>query len=479
MTYGGLALKGKGQILLAFYGDDFTGTTATAEALTETGTPTVIFTTPPTVSFLAEHFPQVRAVGVAGTARTLAVDRLEGVLAPIFETMRGYQSPIFMYKVCSTFDSSENIGSIGRAIEIGREIFSPDFVPILVAAPKLGRFTVFGHHFAALGQGRIYRLDRHPSMAHHPVTPMKESDLSLHLAKQTELKSSLIDLFALDKGKEHVQALLEELMAESIPIVFFDCLYERHLMLACEVIWQRARPEKPVFFVGSQELGYGLGRAWQNAGLLPPDQADSEDERASDKGALFVLSGSCATVTGEQILWAMENGFVDLGIRPWRLLDPAERALEQERIIRASLSTLRRGDSIVVHTAIGPDDSRIDSTKKQAEKLSLAYETANEILGEALGEIALRVLQESRTRRFVIAGGDTSGRIQKHLSIRALQVAKPIGLAAPLCYVYSDVPAVNGLEVAFKGGQIGSVDYFGKVRAARTPDFETAALGRF
>jgi uncharacterized protein YgbK (DUF1537 family) len=480
LTCGGLVLQGdREKILLAFYGDDFTGTAATAEALAETGTPTVMFTKPPTVSFLTDHFPQVRAVGVAGMARTLAADELEGALTPVFETMKGYHAPIFLYKVCSTFDSSENIGSIGRAIEIGKKIFSPDFVPILSAAPKLGRFTVFGHHFAALGQGEIYRLDRHPSMARHPVTPMEESDLRLHLAKQTELKSGLINLFTLDKGKEQVQALLDKLIAESIPIVFFDCLYDQHLMLACEVIWQRARSEKPVFFVGSQELGYGLGGAWQNAGLLPVSQVDSDGKSAPHKGSLFVLSGSCATVTGEQILWAIENGFVDIGIQPWKLLDPADKPLEQARVTGASLSALQQGHSIVVHTAIGPNDSRIGLTKEKAKELSLAYETANEILGDALGEIALKILQVSNPRRFVVAGGDTAGRIQKHLSIQALQVAKPIGIAAPLCYVYSSEPTVNGLEMAFKGGQVGSINYFGKAQAARTPAFETAAWGRF
>ncbi len=480
MTCGELmAQSDKERILLAFYGDDFTGTTATAEALTETGTPTVIFTTPPTGSFLADHFPRVKAVGVAGTARTLTVDKLEGVLSPVFETMKRYHAPVFLYKVCSTFDSSENIGNIGRAIEIGKKIFSPDFVPILPGAPKLGRFTVFGHHFAALGQEAIYRLDRHPSMAHHPVTPMKESDLSLHLAKQTGLKSGSINVLALEKGHDHVQALLDKLVAESIPLVFFDCLYEQHLMTACEVVWQRASREKPVFFVGSQELGYGFGRAWQDAGLIPLNQAGSDDENATEKGPLFVLSGSCATVNGQQIRWAIENGFVDVEVQPQKLLEPTDKSLEQERIVEASLAAWRHDNSIVVHTALGPDDPRINLMKKKTDELSLTYEAANEILGDALGEMALKILELSNLKRLVVAGGDTAGRIQKHLCIQALQVSKPIGIAAPLCYVYSDVPGINGLEMAFKGGQVGAVDYFGKAQAARTLDFEAAALGRF
>ncbi len=469
----------KGSILLAFYGDDFTGTTATAEALAGSGTPTVMFAQPPTSYFLATHFPQVKAVGVAGTARTLPAEELEGTLRPVLETMRGYGAPVFIYKVCSTFDSSKEVGNIGRAIEIGKEVFRSEYVPVLPAAPQFGRFTVFGHHFAALGQEGIYRLDRHPSMAHHPVTPMKESDLRLHLADQTELESGLVDVLALDGGEDRVRAELDEIIAESTPVVFFDCLYEQHLMVACEVVWGRASQEQPVFFVGSQELGYGLSRAWQNAGLIPAGQVAFDDERESGKGPLFVLSGSCATITGKQIRWAVENGFVDVRIQAEKLLDPAEKSLERGRITEASVSSLKGGSSIVVHTAMGTDDPRIELMKTKADELSLTYDAANEMLGDALGEIALQVLRLSGARRLVVAGGDTAGRIQKHLGVQALQVARPIGIAAPLCYVYSNIPVVHGLEMALKGGQVGRVDYFGTAQTARTLDFEAAALGKF
>lgn len=465
--------------LLAFYGDDFTGTTATAEALTESHVSTMIFAEPPTASFLIERFPEVRAVGVAGTSRTMHVDELEATLAPAFKIMKDYRAPVFLYKVCSTFDSSKIVGNIGRAIEIAREIFSSDFVPILPAAPRLGRFTVFGHHFAALGRGRVYRLDRHPSIANHPITPMKESDLRLHLSKQTELESGLIDIFTLDKGKDHVHSSLDEFIAKSIPIIFFDCLYEQHLILACKVIWERATQKSPVFLVGSQELAYGLGRTWRDTGLIPVSRAHYDDKNASNKGPIFVLSGSCATVTGKQIQWAVENGFVDIGIQPQNLLDPVTRFLEQERVIRASVSSLHCGCSVVAHTAIGTSDSRIDLMTKKAARLSLSCKEANEILGDALGVIALDILQLSNLKRFVVVGGDTAGRIQKHLGIQALQIARPVGIAAPLCYVYTNVSGIQGLEIAFKGGQVGSANYFGEAQAAKTLDFQVAALGKF
>ena len=77
------------------------------------------------------------------------------------------------------------------------EIFRAPFVPLLVAAPALGRYTIFGNHFARYGigsEGEIHRLDRHPSISKHPITPMTEADLRLHLAKQTKKKIALFDI---------------------------------------------------------------------------------------------------------------------------------------------------------------------------------------------------------------------------------------------------------------------------------------------
>ena len=174
--------KPDGNILIAFYGDDFTGTMSTAEILNEEGIPTLVFTYPPDISFLKKHFPKLRAIGIAGTVRTMPVKNLSSALIPVFKKMKEYKARAYLYKICSTFDSSPEIGNIGRAIEFGIETFSPDFVSLLPAAPNFGRYVVFGNMFAALGKERIYRLDRHPSMASHPVTRSEEhtSELQSH-----------------------------------------------------------------------------------------------------------------------------------------------------------------------------------------------------------------------------------------------------------------------------------------------------------
>ena len=150
-----------------------------------------------------------------------------------------------------------------------------------------------------------------------------------------------------------------------------------------------------------------------------------------------------------------------------------------DKIVLVACNELAAGRSVIVHTAIGPQDERIEAMKKKAGQLSLSEPDAIRILGAAFGDIAQKILRRSSLKRLVIAGGDTSGTIQKYLQIKALQVAKSIGLGAPLCYVFSQRAHINGLEVAFKGGQVGDRDYFIQAQHARTDEFEKVALGTF
>ncbi len=48
---------------------------------------------------------------------------------------------------------------------------------------------------------------------------------------------------------------------------------------------------------------------------------------------------------------------------------------------------------------------------------------------------------------------------------------------APLCYTYSKDSRINGMEMAFKGGQTGEVDYFNTVRQVEPGNFIAEALG--
>ncbi|WP_427890640.1 four-carbon acid sugar kinase family protein [Kribbella sp. GL6] len=172
---------------VAFYGDDFTGSTDAMVQFARVGLRTVLLVKLPSASELAELARRYDVIGVAGVARALAPDEQEAEVRPILQALHDLGPRLVQYKVCSTADSSPTRGSIGRALEIGRDICAPAVpVPILIAQPELGRYTVFSHHFAT-ESGTTHRLDRQPTMSTHPTTPIHESDLRLHLSTQTTL----------------------------------------------------------------------------------------------------------------------------------------------------------------------------------------------------------------------------------------------------------------------------------------------------
>ena len=115
-------LSNNKKILLAFYGDDFTGSTDALEFICRAGAKAILFIEPPTAEQL-KQYPGLDAYGVAGKTRSLPPDEMEKMLLPAFEQMRATGTKHVHYKVCSTFDSSPTIGSIGKAIDCGAAVF--------------------------------------------------------------------------------------------------------------------------------------------------------------------------------------------------------------------------------------------------------------------------------------------------------------------------------------------------------------------
>ena len=89
-------------LLLAYYGDDFTGSTDAMEAMTAAGVPTVLFLDVPAPDALA-RFPDARCVGIAGSSRGRSPAWMDAELPRAFAALARLGAPILHYKVCSTF----------------------------------------------------------------------------------------------------------------------------------------------------------------------------------------------------------------------------------------------------------------------------------------------------------------------------------------------------------------------------------------
>ena len=425
--------------LISYYGDDFTGSTDVMEALASNGIETVLFLKTADDALLS-RFSSARAFGLAGTSRSETPEWMDVHLREAFEWLKTLDAELCHYKVCSTFDSAPHLGSIGRAIEIGRSVFGATTVPLIVGAPQIRRYTAFGQLFAAY-DGRNYRIDRHPVMSRHPVTPMGEADVLKHLGRQTGLTSALIDNVAVTGNPE----------AEDAAILLLDVLDQPTQAAAGKLLWETLRA-KSRFVCGSSGVQYALIPAWRAEGLIgeKPNFADAEPV-----DRIAVVSGSVSPTTERQIRHALANGFEGVGVDPLALSGD-DNGSAVRVAIEAGLNALETGNSVVIHTALGPSTDRgreLDSSNGARHRL-----------GQALGRIQSELLLRTGISRMVMAGGDTSSHALGEMGISALTLKLPFPRTpgSPLCIAHGG-PA-EGLQIALKGGQIGGDDYFSMIR---------------
>ena len=434
----------------AFYGDDFTGSTDVMEALARAGLRTALFLAPPSRAQL-RRFPGLRAFGIAGTSRSMSPREMGRALPPVFRALRESGAPLVHYKMCSTFDSSPAIGSVGRAIDLGQRVFQSPLVPLLVGAPLLGRYCVFGNLFARSGlDSEPARLDRHPTMSRHPITPMDEADLRAHLAPQTKKRIGLFDVLKLEAPD--YRARFAKVRDE---IVLFDVLNDSHLPRLGELIASRVPPGGPLFCVGSSGIEYALTAHWRKTGEL---SAAPPTPNLSAARQLVCVSGSCSPVTARQIAWAERNGFSVFALDTAALIRPRTARAAMDAALSAAAPQVRSGKNVIFHTARGPDDTRLAATRAA---LKTARKRSADSLGTVLGRLLRAALDFAPQARAAVTGGDTSAFVARALGIEALEFAAPVAPGSPLCRVHSADTAVHGREIVFKGGQVGHDDFFG------------------
>lgn len=434
-------------MLLSYYGDDFTGSSDVMESMALHGVKTVLFTRIPSEQERA-RFSGYGAIGLAGTSRSQTPEWMDQHLPRCFAWLKSLNARVCQYKVCSTFDSSADVGNIGRAIEIGRSTFAQSLTPLIVGAPQLKRYTAFGHLFAGY-RGETYRIDRHPVMSRHPVTPMVESDLRIHLSRQTGLPVDLVAANVLAEG----DAAVDQVTQAAQGIVLFDVL-DMATQRAAGRQLLRLLPRTGPFVAGSSGVNYALARALAEAGEIS-GAASFPPLGGVDR--IIAVSGSCSPTTARQIRHALAHGFAGLHADPLELAGP-EGQNAVARLAAEAKRLLGEGQSVLVYTALDPETDRGDAL----ERISAGRHR----VGQALGRIARACIAGCGLRRVILAGGDTSSHALGELDVFALTPRFPMAATpgSPLCTAASADPALDGIEIAMKGGQVGDDAYFAALR---------------
>ncbi|WP_439591373.1 four-carbon acid sugar kinase family protein [Microbacterium sp.] len=419
---------------VAFYGDDVTGSVDVLLQFARCGLAGRLFVGTPDATALARAAAEVPVIGIAGIARSLGTDALDAEVRCALAALAAIHPDVVQYKACSTADSSPTVGSLGRVLEIGRDLFGDAPVPLLFAQPDFGRYTVFGHHFAVEG-GTVHRLDRQPTMSSHPSTPMDESDLARHLSHQTDLPIGSLPWVSF--GSSIAGALRD---AEDAGVVL-DAMDDAHLALVGAALRELALERHPLFAIGSGGLSRALALAASGGGApttAEPDPTVARGrERVETTSPVLVVSGSRSPKTRRQADAASGAGWL---VRPFGAPDDVVAALSA-------------GRSVVLTS----DDA--DAFTGVADPLAM--------IAEAAASIVRSAVRSGATRRVIVCGGDTSGRIVRLLGIDSLSLAATLGGNVVLLRAHAQDPAVDGLELLLKGGQVGDDDLFETVRALR------------
>ncbi|MDS9469063.1 four-carbon acid sugar kinase family protein [Paracoccus sp. MBLB3053] len=388
-----------------FVADDFTGASDTLATLARAGFRARLFRDLPDPS----EINGLDAWGIATNARSLGSADITALAARIGRGLAGYAPDFVHVKVCSTFDSSAGTGNIAAfalglsaSLGIGK-------VAVIGGQPSLGRYAVFGTLFAQGPDGAVHRIDRHPVMSCHPVTPMDEADLIRHFTR-----IGLAGLARIDRGAR---------LRAPFPR-FYDIFDQDDVIAAGGALLAE---EGPVLVIGPSSVA----EAW--IANRPPAAISGRNDLRGD-GPVFAFAGSRSPGTTAQI--AAARDMTRLPVAPADILPGVPARDLALGWVRERLS--RGQDCLVYLTA---DVAGVSP--------ACIADASAEFVRDSLRDVAVAGL--------IVAGGDTSSAVVGHLAPDCLDYAADICPGVPILIGRL---AEDYLPLALKGGQMGGDDFF-------------------
>ncbi|APW43121.1 four-carbon acid sugar kinase family protein [Rhodoferax saidenbachensis] len=430
--------------LFGWYGDDFTGATDTLAVLAQAGLRSMLFMGVPSSEALAAA-GSLDAVGIAGAARAMPPDAMRTEMSAIGRFFQQVAPPVLHYKVCSTFDSAPHVGNIACGLQTLHPFVDHRWVPIVGGQPSLGRYCAFSNLFAAAGTGgAVHRIDRHPTMRQHPVTPMGEADLRLHIALQGLEGITALHYPQYDTSADTLDATVRTLLDSDAPLIptLLDLTAQAQLATVGRLLWQQAQQAR-LLAVGSSAVAQALVAYWAKPIPAVPSTL------APAHSPVFAWAGSLSPLTAAQVQAATD--YQRIPVDAQRLAgDPAYVQTVQDAICAG----LQNGQHVLAYT--GPTDGKAANIASAAN------------VAQASADLVARVVQAQTDhgtplRRIGIAGGDTSSHAVQALQLWGLSYQATLCPGVTLSRAHSPHPARHGLELMLKGGQMGGTDLFARL----------------
>lgn len=396
--------------------DDVTGGSDVAVAFRRLGIQTSLFFGLPT------GIPANSEVNViALKTRTVdPADAVEQTLAAA-RLLREAGAELIYFKYCSTFDSSPH-GNIGPVLDALADLLDADSVVTTPSSPEHERTMYMGRLFV----GELPLAESH--MRNHPLTPMTESNIVLLLRAQSRHGVGLLPHKTVAGGRQAIDDALQEARRTGNRFLVADAIDASDLeALGGAVVHQR-------LVAGAAGLAGGIAHSL--AGTDTTERRQSH-RMSAGTGAAVVLAGSCSSRTLEQIDYMQRKG------RPSFKLDALEEDVPSSlaRKALAWYDALDRQDGPLFYSSVPSDEL-------QHVQATVGVARSAEILEESLGLIA-QGLAARGVRRFIAAGGETSGSVVDALDIEGGEIGEEAARGVPWIHTSSQV------DILLKSGNFG------------------------
>ena len=319
---------------------------------------------------------------------------------------------LLYWKYCSTFDSTDQ-GNIGPVAEALMAITGQTQALYCPAFPENGRAVFMGHLFVG------DQLLNESSMKDHPLTPMRDANLARVLTPQVSQSVGVWNRVSQRAGgnlpsETHV-------IADAVEFSDLEFLIEH--------------TPKHVLLTGGSALAMPvpgrLGIASQNT---------SPDPKPGPRAIVF--SGSCSQMTQRQVAHYVTS-------HPSYQITP--ETLDADAIAACIdwLQSLDSTETPLIYATASPESVK-------ASQASLGVSEAGALVEHAMASIAQAAYQQGM-RRFVVAGGETSGAVTQALGITEVMIGEEICPGVPWVYggLQNDV-----IALALKSGNFGTPTFF-------------------
>ena len=411
------------KIALGCIADDLSGATDLASLLARSGASVSLRIGIPAEPETSPYTFEVIALKI----RTSPVIEAVAQARIALKWLRDAGADRFYWKYCSTFDSTPD-GNIGPVAEALMEDLGTSLTIYCPAFPENGRSVFMGNLF--VGEQPL----NESSMKDHPLTPMRDSNLMRLLTPQVRRPVGLINYLVVALGPSTLRARLSELKSKGVAHVIIDAIHNQDL----EAI-ARSCNSLPLVTGGSAFAMSLAEILLENATML--SQAPKTVEPELGRGRI-VLSGSCSTRTRMQVAAFVSEAAA-------YKLDPLLLRKEGCGAARDWL----RAQSVDVPKIIY---ATAEPAEVFAVQRKLGVEEAGQLIEDAFAHLAQDALSLG-VRRFVVAGGETSGAVTKGLKVNRLIIGPEISPGVPWTFCQS---GGHNIALALKSGNFGTEDFF-------------------